>query len=328
MPAPTISVVIPAYNAESFIGEALRSVLDQDESPAEIIVVDDGCTDATADIVAGFGPRVTLLRQANGGEASARNAGMTVASGEWVSFLDADDRFLPSRMRAVRTAIERGDGVDAVTTDAFLESAGAVLRRCYEADWPFAVDNQREEILRRNFVFGHVTANRRRLLDLGGFDESIRHTSDWAMWIRLLLDDGRIGAVLEPLSVYRLHAASMSADRVAIERGSIASLESALDNPALRPHERPIVEATIANHRLVLDRATLSAALSARSNSTRSVAATVARNRNQPGGVRVRAALATIAPEVASRMLRRRRRGFVVGTTGRLVPSSHREGDG
>lgn len=319
---PRISVVIPAYQAARFIGEAVQSVLDQDEQPAEIVVIDDGSTDGTADIVGSFGPRVSLIRRANGGESSARNTGLQAASCAWVSFLDADDRYLPGRLRAVGDVLEAERGLDVVTTDAYLESAGTIVRRCYEDDWPFADQDQRQEILRRNFVFGHVTANRQRLLDLGGFDESIRHAADWAMWIRLLLDGGRIGVVREPLSVYRLHDASMSADRVAIERGCVQSLEAALRNPALRHDESVTAKATLAEHRRLLDRARLSVALGDGASGVRRLALTVARAADQSRRVRLGAAASAIAPGLAGRVVRRRRRGMVIGTTGRLVPAA------
>ncbi len=94
----TIDVVIPAYNAARYIGEAIASVLAQRPQVGRVVVVDDGSTDATLDIARGFGTRVETQRQPNGGAARARNAGIARTHAPLVAFLDADDRWLPRRI--------------------------------------------------------------------------------------------------------------------------------------------------------------------------------------------------------------------------------------
>ena len=95
--APTISVVIPAYNAETYIVETVESVLAQTADLLEVIVVNDGSTDRTEELLQGFGDRITLLSQENSGVARARNAGLEVARGEYIAFLDSDDAWLPEK---------------------------------------------------------------------------------------------------------------------------------------------------------------------------------------------------------------------------------------
>jgi glycosyltransferase involved in cell wall biosynthesis len=95
---PTISVVIPVFNGERFIGEAIRSVLGQTFRDLEIIVVDDGSTDRTASAVSQFPAPVSYYRQENSGAGVARNFGVSVARGEWIAFLDADDIWYPSKL--------------------------------------------------------------------------------------------------------------------------------------------------------------------------------------------------------------------------------------
>ena len=94
----SISVVIPAYNAEGCVVRAVESVLAQSRPAMEVIVVDDGSRDATAAVAERFGPAVRVLRQANGGPAAARNHGVREAGGEWIAFLDADDAWLPQKL--------------------------------------------------------------------------------------------------------------------------------------------------------------------------------------------------------------------------------------
>lgn len=101
---PTISVVMPAYQAERFVGQAIQSVLDQTYSPVELIVVDDGSTDGTAAVIRDFGPRVRFYQQSNAGPGAARNAGVARATGQYVAFLDADDYWERGKL-AVQAAI-------------------------------------------------------------------------------------------------------------------------------------------------------------------------------------------------------------------------------
>jgi len=98
MVKPLVSVIMPAFNCEEFIGESIESVLAQDYENVELLVVDDGSTDSTPDVVRSFGSAVNLLHCPKGGAAAARNYGMNVAGGEFVSFLDADDIWHPQKL--------------------------------------------------------------------------------------------------------------------------------------------------------------------------------------------------------------------------------------
>ncbi len=94
---PLVSVVIPVYNGDRFIGQAIESVLSQTYSPLEIIVIDDGSTDQTEQALAPYLHQIQYLTQPNQGSAAARNSGLCVATGELIAFLDADDFFFPLR---------------------------------------------------------------------------------------------------------------------------------------------------------------------------------------------------------------------------------------
>src|SRR5262249_2428536 len=94
-----ISCIVPVFNGERYLREALDSILAQTYQPLELIVLDDGSTDGTAALVAGYGERIRYLWQANAGEAGARNRGLSIAQGEFVAFLDADDLWHPEKLR-------------------------------------------------------------------------------------------------------------------------------------------------------------------------------------------------------------------------------------
>jgi glycosyltransferase involved in cell wall biosynthesis len=100
MPTPLISVIVPVFNCERFVAEALQSVLAQDYPNLELVVVDDGSTDATPDVVRSVHPKVRLVCQRNLGPAAARNRGIRESHGEYLAFLDGDDVWLPGKLAA------------------------------------------------------------------------------------------------------------------------------------------------------------------------------------------------------------------------------------
>lgn len=113
---PMFSAVIPAFNCERYIARAVRSVLAQRGVSVECIVVDDGSSDGTAEVLASFGRDVRLIRQANGGASAARNAGIAAARGRHIAFLDADDHWLDTKLQAQAMVLERHPGVRLVST--------------------------------------------------------------------------------------------------------------------------------------------------------------------------------------------------------------------
>lgn len=110
---PLISVMIGAYNAAPYLGEAIDSVFAQDYEPIELIVVDDGSTDGTADVARSFA-EVQVIQQENGGNGAARNRAVENASGELYAFLDADDRFTPGKLTLQKVALDADPGLDIV----------------------------------------------------------------------------------------------------------------------------------------------------------------------------------------------------------------------
>ena len=143
--AATVSVVIPTFNCAAYLEEALRSVLAQTHPAREIIVVDDGSTDATASVVASFGAAVSYVFQANAGVAAARNAGMARARGDYIAFLDADDYWAPDKLETQLRLMAACPDVDLVCTDFWLDGSAVHesyirrkyrLFRTYVLDWP------------------------------------------------------------------------------------------------------------------------------------------------------------------------------------------------
>ena len=136
LPFPVrVSIIMPCYNAARFIGEAVASVIDQTEVSWELLVVDDGSTDGSGDVVRRIAdPRVRLISQENAGVSAARNAGLSESRGEFVAFLDADDRMRPERLRAALDVFDRHPFLDLVVHDfvRFEHDSGRYLPSQFE----------------------------------------------------------------------------------------------------------------------------------------------------------------------------------------------------
>lgn len=223
-----MSVVIPAFNAQAFIDETVRSALAQTHGDVEVIVVDDGSTDDTLNCLERFGDRIIVHRQRNAGVAAARNAGVSKAKGEWVAFLDADDVWLPDKLERQLKAAQaplvytnrcnigaRGD-VPAVQTD---------VTPMHEGDVFLAL------LIEGNFITMSSVMIRRELFDeMGGFFEGLAGTEDWDLWLRVA-ERHSIRWCPEPLVRYRFHAAGISRNdrRMRQQRELVVARALALD---------------------------------------------------------------------------------------------------
>ena len=224
---PTVSVIIPAYNAEAFIAETIQSALDQTYRDLEIIVVDDGSRDGTVTHVGAFGDRVRLHQQPNGGVARARNTGVSLARGEWIAFLDSDDLWLPTKVErqlACSTA--------AITfTDRYNIGERGGLPKLQSLVTPMLGGDIFEALLGCNFITTSSVMMRRSLFQqLGGFDVTLTGTEDWDLWLRAGAHHD-IGFCPEPLVQYRLHAGSLSRNFARVNRERLQLIARMLTTP-------------------------------------------------------------------------------------------------
>ena len=170
----TVSVIIPAYNAANYVVRAVESALAQTHPPAEILVVDDGSKDRTAEVVAAMAPPVRLIRKENGGPASARNLGAREARGSWLALLDADDWWFPDKLRLqLQTAAEPGVGMVHCLPD----HRDAVVPPVIGFDLLWA----------RNLIINSSVLLRRDAFEeLGGFNEAreLISVEDYNFWLR------------------------------------------------------------------------------------------------------------------------------------------------
>jgi len=200
---PDISVVIPCYNGEPYLGEAIDSVLEQTYAPREVLVVDDGSTDSSASIAGSYGPPVRVLSQENRGESAARNRGLDEAVSPWVAFLDADDRWEPEKLARQVAAID--DDVLGIHTDYYVFGAKQDVRRLgsipqeQRYSLQFAATNN--PLFISSLLVRRAAAPR--------FPTWTRYGED-AVYQLELVRRGGLRHVPEPLTGYRAHAASQS----------------------------------------------------------------------------------------------------------------------
>ncbi|HEY3727608.1 MAG TPA: glycosyltransferase [Solirubrobacteraceae bacterium] len=214
-----ISVVIPAFNAEAFLAEAIESVLAQDYGPVEVIVVDDGSTDRTAAVASCYS--VACLRQANSGQAAARNAGVAAARGAFVSFLDADDLWRPSKLSTEIAHLQAHPELDYVLVHMQRSlSPGAPWPPGTPASW--FKEPQPGTLPSAALV-------RRAVLDrIGPFQTGFRHGSD-TEWQARAADAGTRWELLPNVLVeYRIHGNNNSYDNLAMKQEMFELLRASL----------------------------------------------------------------------------------------------------
>lgn len=227
---PQVSVIIPSYNAEHYVGQAIESALASRDVTVEVIVIDDQSTDNTWSVLEGFGDRIRIVRQEKGGPYKARNLGAKLARGAWLAFLDADDDWMPDKL-AKQMALA-ADGNDLVFTDRlnFGDISGVKER---QSDCVSLYDGDVfEHLLQGNFItLSSVLMRKEAFERLGGFSVTDFGVQDWDLWLRFAGQGGRVGLAREPLTRYRIHSEQMSLDFDARARDRLAVVRRALATP-------------------------------------------------------------------------------------------------
>jgi len=245
-----IGVVIPAFNAAGYVGQAIESVLAQTLRPSRIVVVDDGSADETAAIVERFGRAVTCIRQENRGVAAARNRGARASETEWIAFLDADDVWLPTKLQRQQRCLQGSEAAlvyTAVTLVAQDLSPIATARVAGTRDDLEALLLHRDNIPQTSP--STLLVRYSTFAAIGGYDETLSTMADWDLLIRLRLRTSFV-QVNEPLVLYR--RGSMSRDVELLERDSTRVLQKAFTVLDIPPSVRRLRRRCVAWNDLVL----------------------------------------------------------------------------
>lgn len=243
-PLPLISCIVPVFNGERFLAQALDSIFEQTYRPIEVIVIDDGSTDRSGEIVVEYGERIKYQWQDNAGPAAARNRGIELADGEFIAFLDSDDLWH-------RKKLER-------QMARFVERPELGLSLTYKRNFWEQERRDEEERLKRKqhaFVEEHpgygcpMHLVRKSVFDrVGGFDESLRIGED-SDWLTRTREHGIVCEMLPEVMVFRrMHAANLSLTATAEDRLTVVAkkLKRHQSSTAPAPSAPPATDETTA----------------------------------------------------------------------------------
>ena len=242
---PTVSIVMPAFNVEAYVADAIRSALAQTYTDFELVVVDDGSKDGTADVVRGLARedrRVHLVQQANRGLAGARNAALRAARGEFFALLDSDDLWEPEFLAEQMAIMQARPDVDIVTGNGWYLGGAkhGQLARPHPDPRP---DPELASIIGDEWsVFIMSVVRRHVYTTIGPFDEDMRSNEDYDFWLRAAIAGFSFARNDRPLGHYRLRTDSLSASDVRMIRGILQVYTKLRPVIAERPHEMAILD--------------------------------------------------------------------------------------
>ncbi len=203
-----VSIIIPCYNAEKWIGECINSALSQTYSPIEIIVVDDGSTDASLSIIEKYGNKVRWVSCANGGPSAARNRGFHISKGKYIQFIDADDYISPMKVKNQVESLKvlNKDIVycdwchQTYNDDNTIKSSSYITNQ--------AANDMAYYVISNNTIHSGSCLYKREVIErVSGFDESLRIAEDYDFFIRLALSGAKFGYVDGCNYFYRIYNA-------------------------------------------------------------------------------------------------------------------------
>ena len=199
-------MITAAYNHVQFVRQSVESVLNQTYRDFEHIVVDDGSSDGTAEVLKTFGDRIKYIRQENRGTQAAINAGIRESTGEYIAILDSDDAWLPHKLERQLPVFEEFPKTTVVYSHAYaIDGNGEMKEGDVLLGGPLNSETAFDDLLRHNPIPVLTAVIKRGCLDeLGGFTETLRALSDWDLWIRISTRR-RFVFIPEPLALYRIH---------------------------------------------------------------------------------------------------------------------------
>ena len=228
---PKVSVVVPTYNSAKYLNEAIDSALAQTFKPIEIIVIDDGSTDDTKNIIKRYGSDIVYCYQQNAGSGKARNTGIKLASGEWIAFLDSDDIWHKDHLLKLTHRLHGRDDIDMVYgAQRYVNVSGVPCVKRYEQNdfpegWIFS------ELFQANYIATPAVIVRRSLfMELNGFNESeiFRNAQDYDLWLRISANSMILS---EPQVAfdYRRHSSNQTLNERRRVKGVLAALNNAVN---------------------------------------------------------------------------------------------------
>ncbi len=251
---PKVSVILPAYNGEKFIAGAIDSALNQTRKDFEIIVVNDGSTDRTAEIISKYGQAIRVISQANAGIAAARNAAINNSKGEYLAFLDQDDIWLEDKLEKQMEIFDKDKDVGMVYSDTFVITDGNVELKNFDLKKPYR-GMIIEELLMNNFIATSAVVTKKECFDrVGLFDNSLSPCLDYDRWL-YIATLYKVDYVDKPLVRFRDHISTFRKNEIFTIGKIIDTLTRYADNhPDVKKSMGNKIDKKIAYYRVTLGR--------------------------------------------------------------------------
>ena len=240
---PRVSVITPTFNCAPFLERALQSMVDQTYDDYEIIVVDDGSTDETPELIERWQGKIIYLSQSNAGPSAARNLGVARSQGEFIAYLDADDMWYPGKLEQQVAFLDRHQECGLVHSDLHIidEQDRFIMKEWHLSRRNAAVRGHcLSELVNGCAIQVPTVLERRSCHDrAGGFDVRFRQSEDYLHWIRAVLNGYTIGYIDEPLAMYRWRSGSLSKNQVEMIESMIRMFELLVQEHALLQGQGP-----------------------------------------------------------------------------------------
>jgi glycosyltransferase involved in cell wall biosynthesis len=211
---PAVSAIITTFNYARYLPRAIESVLAQTFKDFEIVIVDDGSTDNTKEVVERYDGRVIYHYQTNRGPGASKNAGLKLATGKYIQFLDADDTIAPSKFEKQVSVFEGSDDIDVVYSDYLaVDYHGKEVPNVRLVLFPdfFGNLNEVDRLLHECFILVHTPLVRASVLKKeNGLDETPGMSEDWDLWLRLAVKGYKFRSLPDVLAIYHKHDSSLT----------------------------------------------------------------------------------------------------------------------
>jgi glycosyltransferase involved in cell wall biosynthesis len=272
-PAPRVTVVVPVYNGEAHLRQALNSIVAQTFDDWEAVIVDDASGDGSGDLAAAFAHehptriRLVSLTQ-NVGVAGARSAAVRASrGGDLVALLDQDDYwqkdYLAATVSLYDRATARGARPGIVACNAHIETADGLDGTFAERFW-WLDQIDYDAMIERNYVLARALFSRAAFDEVGGFSGACLAADDYDLWLRMMEAGYEVVTTREPLVVYRIHPLAQSRNELLMHEGALAAYSRALERGHLSPHQQRRVRSRMRHFRALRERAIVRAALAER----------------------------------------------------------------
>ena len=255
-----ISIIIPTYNYAQYICEAIESVLNQTYKDFKIIVIDDGSTDNTKEVIKPYLNKMKYIYQQNSGPSAARNRGIQEAKGEYIAFLDADDIWLPQKLELQIKFMEKEKEVGLIFSDMILFNEKGIIKNSFLKEKLFfnklsikplsstekvIYDNVFNALLQENFIPTNTVIVKKECFNkVGFFDKTLFSVEDRDMWLRIgLFYD--IGFINFPLVLTRFHETNISANQELALKSRLKVMKKFLNYSNLPIKSKKIIKQTI-----------------------------------------------------------------------------------